>query len=107
MTHEFKYHRLHVFSLDRRFPMLCLIVRAWAKSRKIADARFRTFNSYSLNLLVLHYLLYATDPPVMPNLQCIYYDFFHPTRPVEELNASSKLPWALPCTFQDIEFKIF
>ncbi|KAH7716382.1 PAP/25A associated domain containing protein [Aphelenchoides avenae] len=43
---------------------MCVVVRRWAKQSGIADASKGTFNSYTLNLVILHFLLYDVDTPV-------------------------------------------
>ncbi|KAH7717924.1 PAP/25A associated domain containing protein [Aphelenchoides avenae] len=58
--------------IDRRFSVLCVLVRQWAKMKGIGNARCGGLNSYTLNLMVLHYFVYASDPPVLPNLQKVY-----------------------------------
>lgn len=75
--------------------MLCVAVRGWAKAEGILDARRKTFNSYTLNLLVLHYLVHAVEPPVLPDLQAAYPEFFGLGRPLERLYGNEALPWPL------------
>ena len=41
----------------------------WAKEHGINEARFQTLSSYSLTLMVLHYLQSGVFPPVLPSLQ--------------------------------------
>ncbi|KAH7703744.1 PAP/25A associated domain containing protein [Aphelenchoides avenae] len=85
----------HYAKLDNRFPMLCVAVRGWAKAEGILNARSKTFNSYTLNLLVLHYLVHATEPPVLPDLQAAYPEFFGLGRPLETLYNNEALPLPL------------
>uniref|UniRef100_A0A0N5AGY9 PAP-associated domain-containing protein n=1 Tax=Syphacia muris TaxID=451379 RepID=A0A0N5AGY9_9BILA len=71
-------HLLHYYArVDDRFPALCLLVKHWAINAGINDAMTGTFNSYSLILLVLHFLQCAVFPPVLPNLQALFPDQFN------------------------------
>uniref|UniRef100_A0A914WKG8 DRBM domain-containing protein n=1 Tax=Plectus sambesii TaxID=2011161 RepID=A0A914WKG8_9BILA len=66
-------HLLHYYAkADDRFAAICLIVKHWAINAGINDAMTGTFNSYSLILLVLHYLQCVPSPPVLPNLQMLF-----------------------------------
>lgn len=70
-------HLLHYYArIDDRFPALCLIVKRWACNAGINDAMDGTFNSYTLNLLVLHFLQCGVVPPVLPNLQYLLPERF-------------------------------
>uniref|UniRef100_A0AC34FVB5 PAP-associated domain-containing protein n=1 Tax=Panagrolaimus sp. ES5 TaxID=591445 RepID=A0AC34FVB5_9BILA len=64
-THLIHHYCRH----DKRFPALCLLIKHFARNAGINSAKDGTFNSYSLSLLVLHYMQCACQPPVMPNLQ--------------------------------------
>jgi len=67
-----KSRLLHEYTLlDARFPHLVLLVKAWAKMRKIGSAQHGTFNSFGLSLLCLHFLQ-NLDPPVLPFLNQQY-----------------------------------
>ncbi|KAH7701472.1 hypothetical protein AAVH_31395, partial [Aphelenchoides avenae] len=59
--------------LDKRLATLCVLVKAWAEAKHITH----TLNGSTLNMLVLHYLMCATVPAVLPNLQQKYGVFFH------------------------------
>ncbi|KAI9875777.1 MAG: Zinc finger, CCHC domain-containing protein, partial [Pleopsidium flavum] len=54
---------------DPRVRDMVLFVKAWAKRRKINSAYHGTLSSYGYVLMVLHYLVNVTIPPVVPNLQ--------------------------------------
>ncbi|GMR30187.1 hypothetical protein PMAYCL1PPCAC_00383, partial [Pristionchus mayeri] len=56
-------------SVDFRFPALCLIVKEWASNQMINRPLDGTFNNYSFNLMVLHYLQCGVVPAILPNLQ--------------------------------------
>ena len=79
-------HLIHQYSrMDPRFPQMCLIIKHWAIKRKINDAHGGTFNSYSLILLVLHFMQTACSPPILPNLQELRPDAFNNKTPIEQL----------------------
>ena len=50
---------------------MVLFVKAWAKKRKINSSYSGTLSSYGYVLMVLHYLVNVTNPPVLPNLQSL------------------------------------
>jgi terminal uridylyltransferase len=63
-------HLLRCYSLcDPRVRPMVLFVKAWAKKRKINSSYSGTLSSYGYVLMVLHYLMNVTNPPVLPNLQ--------------------------------------
>ncbi|KAH7712833.1 PAP/25A associated domain-containing protein [Aphelenchoides avenae] len=66
-------HLLNYYSeFDWRVRPLVSVVKEWAKRRGINDANRSSFTSYSLVLLVIHYLQCGTSPPVLPSLQKLY-----------------------------------
>ncbi|VDM45763.1 unnamed protein product [Toxocara canis] len=86
-------HLLHYYArIDDRFPALCLLVKHWAINAGINDAMSGTFNSYSLILMVLHFLQCATMPPVLPNLQQLHPDIFNGCCGLENLELFRSLP---------------
>ena len=50
---------------------MVLFVKAWAKKRKINSPYHGTLSSYGFVLMVLHFLVNITDPPICPNLQLV------------------------------------
>lgn len=54
---------------DPRVRVVVLFVKAWTKIRKINSPYHGTLNSYGYVLMVLHYLMNVSSPPVVPNLQ--------------------------------------
>ena len=63
-------HLLHCYSqLDFRVRPLVLAVKWWAKKNGINEARFQTLSSYTLSLMVIHFLQCEVTPPVLPCLQ--------------------------------------
>jgi len=55
--------------VDWRLQPLVMVVKAWAKDHGINDAYNKSISSYSLVLMVIHYLQFACNPPVLPCLQ--------------------------------------
>ncbi|CAB3410713.1 unnamed protein product [Caenorhabditis bovis] len=97
-------HLLHYYSqIDGRFPALALVVKHWAIRNEIGDAQYGTFNSYSLILLVIHYLQCGVRPAVLPNLQHIFPEKFDRKLSLENLvlfgNIIDKLPDRPPNTW--------
>ncbi|KAL8814200.1 MAG: hypothetical protein Q9223_006560 [Gallowayella weberi] len=63
-------HMLRCYNLsDPRVRPMVLFVKAWAKRRKINSAYHGTLSSYGYVLMVLHYLVNVTKPPICLNLQ--------------------------------------
>ncbi|KAL9609430.1 MAG: hypothetical protein Q9167_005806 [Letrouitia subvulpina] len=61
---------LRCYSLcDPRVKPMVLFVKIWAKKRKINSPYHGTLSSYGYVLMVLHYLINVTSPPILPNLQ--------------------------------------
>jgi len=54
---------------DWRVRPLILVVKLWANFQGINDAKMMTLSSYSLSLMVIHYLQHAVSPAVLPCLQ--------------------------------------
>ncbi|KAK7116384.1 poly(A) RNA polymerase GLD2-like [Littorina saxatilis] len=86
-THLLKYYCLS----DPRVAPLMLFVKFWARFHDINDARKRTISSYSLALMLIHYLQVCT-PPVLPCLQKLYPDRFHMKTDVKNLRLDEPLP---------------
>ena len=61
----------------------------------IGDASQGTFNSYSLILLVLHFLQVGASPPVLPCLQLEFPHFFNTNMILSEMKLFSDLPGPL------------
>ncbi len=54
---------------DWRVRPLILVVKLWANFQGINDAKLMTLSSYSLSLMVIHYLQHGVTPAVLPCLQ--------------------------------------
>ncbi|CAD6186187.1 unnamed protein product [Caenorhabditis auriculariae] len=78
-------------SFDWRVRPIVSVVKEWAKRKGINDANRSTFTSYSLVLMVIHYLQYGADPPVLPNLQKMYPNRFSNKCDVRTLNVTLPL----------------
>lgn len=57
--------------IDFRVPVLGVVIKAWAKNRRIADPKNGTLSSYAYLLLMIHYLQ-RRDTPLLPCLQKKY-----------------------------------
>ncbi|KAM7346995.1 uncharacterized protein ACRADG_006689 isoform 2-T4 [Cochliomyia hominivorax] len=66
-------HLLYCYSqLDWRLRPLVLVTKLWAQYHNINNAKNMTISSYSLVLMVIHFLQYAVNPPVLPCLHEIF-----------------------------------
>ncbi|KAI8033205.1 hypothetical protein M5D96_014039 [Drosophila gunungcola] len=88
--------------LDWRTRPLVVIVKLWAQYHDINDAKRMTISSYSLVLMVLHYLQHACVPHVLPCLHTLYpekfqlgqqdcldLDLIEPIEPYQALNSQT------------------
>lgn len=71
--------------IDERFPMICLLVKHWAIVNDINSAQNGTLNSYSLILLVLHFMQCGVQPPILPNLFELHPEEFSSDLPVDKI----------------------
>ncbi|GBF59595.1 terminal uridylyltransferase [Trichophyton mentagrophytes] len=53
---------------DDRVYQMTVVVKRWAKARRINNPYNGTLSSYGYTLMVLHYLMNVARPPVIPNL---------------------------------------
>uniref|UniRef100_A0A667FG62 polynucleotide adenylyltransferase n=1 Tax=Lynx canadensis TaxID=61383 RepID=A0A667FG62_LYNCA len=63
--------------LENRVRPLVLVIKKWASHHEINDASRGTLSSYSLVLMVLHYLQTLPEP-ILPSIQKIYPESFSP-----------------------------
>jgi len=82
-----------------------MVVKEWAKRRGINNASRSTFTSYSLVLMVIHYLQCGADPPVLPSLQKLYPRHFSDRNDVRQLNVSHQLD-PLPSTIWNFDQRL-
>ncbi|NXD97561.1 GLD2 polymerase, partial [Chaetorhynchus papuensis] len=78
--------------IENRVRPLVLVVKKWASFREINDASRGTLNSYSLVLMVLHYLQTLPEP-ILPSLQKNYPECFDPTM---QLHLVHQAPRTIP-----------
>ncbi|MBN3301085.1 GLD2 polymerase, partial [Amia calva] len=64
--------------IEKRVRPIILVIKKWARHHGINDASRGTLSSYSLVLLVLHYLQTLPEP-VIPCLQKAYPESFNPS----------------------------
>ncbi|EGT32445.1 hypothetical protein CAEBREN_23525 [Caenorhabditis brenneri] len=97
-------HLTHYYSLiDARFPALALVVKHWACVCGVGNAPDGYLNSYSLILMVIHYLQCGVTPAVLPNLQYLFPDVFDRKIPIDDLRLygeiTDNLPTSVPNTW--------
>ncbi|KAM8793623.1 poly(A) RNA polymerase GLD2-like [Eudromia elegans] len=78
--------------IENRVRPLVLVVKKWANFHDINDASRGTLSSYSLVLMVLHYLQTLPEP-ILPSLQKNYPDSFDPTM---QLHLVHHAPCSIP-----------
>lgn len=79
-------------SVDRRVQPLVIVIKLWARKNKINDAYNKTLSSYSLVLMVIHYLQCGCSPPVLPSLQKLMPDVFKQNSDIKRLDLLEQLP---------------
>ncbi|KFV00310.1 Poly(A) RNA polymerase GLD2, partial [Tauraco erythrolophus] len=70
--------------IENRVCPLVLVIKKWARFHDINDASRGTLNSYSLVLMVLHYLQTLPEP-VLPSLQKEYPESFDTTMHLDQV----------------------
>ncbi|XP_053909862.1 poly(A) RNA polymerase GLD2 isoform X2 [Cuculus canorus] len=78
--------------VENRVRPLVLVVKKWASFHGINDASRGTLSSYSLVLMVLHYLQTLPEP-ILPSLQKNYPESFDPTM---QLHLVHQAPRTIP-----------
>lgn len=81
---------------------MVVVVKLWAQYHDINDAKRMTISSYSLVLMVLHYLQHGCVPHVLPCLHTLYpekfrlgqqdcldLDLIEPIEPYQTLNTQT------------------
>lgn len=66
-----------VILVDWRLQPLAVIVKLWAQHHDINNAKDLTISSYSLILMVIHYLQFGVQPAILPCLHALYPDKFN------------------------------
>ncbi|KAF5280241.1 hypothetical protein FQA39_LY18091 [Lamprigera yunnana] len=86
-------HLLHCYSqLDWRVRPLIVVVKLWAQANGINDAKNMTISSYSLALMVIHFLQCGVIPPVIPCLHGLYPDKFNPEKEIHDIDIQEEVP---------------
>ncbi|CAL4066339.1 unnamed protein product, partial [Meganyctiphanes norvegica] len=86
-------HLLNSYSqLDWRVRPLVLVVKLWAQYHEINNAKDMTISSYSLVLMVIHFLQAGMDPPVLPCLQKSFPDKFRARSHITSIPVGERLP---------------
>lgn len=86
-------HLLNSYSqLDWRVRPLALVVKLWAQHHNINNAKDMTISSYSLVLMVIHYLQQGAEPPVLPCLQKAFPDKFRAHDHINSIPITEKMP---------------
>ncbi|PKU40658.1 poly rna polymerase gld2 isoform x1 [Limosa lapponica baueri] len=78
--------------IENRVRPLVVVIKKWASFHEINDASRGTLNSYSLVLMVLHYLQTLPEP-ILPSLQKNYPECFDPTM---QLHLVHRVPRTIP-----------
>ncbi|NXK00729.1 GLD2 polymerase, partial [Corythaixoides concolor] len=78
--------------IENRVCPLVLVIKKWASFHDINDASRGTLSSYSLVLMVLHYLQTLPEP-ILPSLQKYYPESFNPTM---QLHLVHQAPCTIP-----------
>lgn len=85
-------HLLYCYSrIDWRVRPLVLVVKLWAQSQDINDAKNMTISSYSLVLMVIHFLQCGVSPPVLPCLHSLYEGKFGPHTDIHFIDIQEEL----------------
>nr|CAD7573134.1 unnamed protein product [Timema californicum] len=86
-------HLLHCYAqLDWRVRPLVLVVKLWAHRHNINDAKNMTISSYSLVLMVIHFLQCGVSPAVLPCLHDMYQGKFSPQSDVQHIDVHEVIP---------------
>ncbi|XP_062554997.1 poly(A) RNA polymerase gld-2 homolog B-like [Armigeres subalbatus] len=85
-------HLLYMYSqMDWRLRPLTLVVKLWAQHHNINDAKNMTISSYSLVLMVIHFLQYGVCPPILPCLHAMYPERFMRMTDISALDLMEKV----------------
>ncbi|KAL1117796.1 hypothetical protein AAG570_004111 [Ranatra chinensis] len=85
-------HLLHCYAdLDWRVRPLVLVVKLWADKHNINNAKTMTISSYSLALMVIHFLQCGVSPPVLPCLHLIYRHKFQPNSDINGIDMHERI----------------
>lgn len=86
-------HLLNCYGrLDWRVRPMVVVVKLWAQQNNINDAKCMTVSSYSLALMVIHYLQCGVKPPVIPCLHGLYPQRFNSHQDIPGIDITEELP---------------
>ncbi|GIY83847.1 poly(A) RNA polymerase gld-2 homolog A [Caerostris extrusa] len=88
--------------IDKRLPPLVVLVKIWARCHNINDAKNYSLSSYSIVLMVIHYLQCRCRPPVLPCLQLLQPDKFLPDTDIRQLKLQEELPNFVSENYEDL-----
>ncbi|GFU12465.1 poly(A) RNA polymerase gld-2 homolog A [Nephila pilipes] len=88
--------------IDKRLPPLVVLAKIWARHHGINDAKHNSLSSYSIVLMVIHYLQYRSQPPVLPCLQKLQSDKFLPNTDIRKLKLREDLPDFISENYEDL-----
>lgn len=80
-----------LISVDWRLKPLVVTVKLWAQFHNINNAKNMTISSYSLVLMVIHFLQFGVKPSVLPCLHQLYPDKFHNTNEISSIDLKEEL----------------
>ena len=84
-------HLLFYYSqLDLRVRPLVMAVKWWAKKNDINEPRYQTLSSYTLTLMLIHFLQCGVSPPVLPCLQEKHSEIFNDRSDIFDLDYDDK-----------------
>uniref|UniRef100_A0A914CKE2 PAP-associated domain-containing protein n=1 Tax=Acrobeloides nanus TaxID=290746 RepID=A0A914CKE2_9BILA len=89
-------HLLHYYSrIDERLPILAAFLKKYLDERCVIQPRHGRLNSYTVVLMIIHYLQCCVDPPILPNLNFLYPAMFDGTTDIENLKFDQEFPTPL------------
>ncbi|CAL1688415.1 unnamed protein product [Lasius platythorax] len=77
--------------LDWRVRPLVLVIKLWAQCQDINNAKNMTISSYSLVLMVIHFLQCGVNPPVLPCLHSMFVGKFSPHTDIHSIDIHEDL----------------
>ena len=84
-------HLLFYYSqLDPRVRPLVMAVKWWAKKNDINEPRYQTLSSYTLTLMLIHFLQCGVSPPVLPCLQEKHSEIFNARSDIVDMDYDDK-----------------
>lgn len=109
-SHLIHYYSLYIFIIsdnflmicfrsELRFPALALMIKHWSLSSGINNSPQGYLNSYTVILLVIHYLQCGVQPAVLPNLQHLFPSKFDKKLPLEQLLLFGEIAEKIPRKF--------